>query len=56
MSSKKFGGRENILPLTLSVTVTLNWYCCPACSPDTTLERVVLDTSSDMVTPPTVVR
>ena len=25
-------------PPALSVTVTLNWYCCPPCSPDTTPE------------------
>ena len=28
-------------PLTLRVAVTLNWYCCPSCSPDTTPEETL---------------
>ena len=28
-------------PPTLSVTLTLNWYCCPSSSPDTTPEETL---------------
>ena len=28
-------------PLTLSVTLTLNWYCSPCSSPDTTPEETL---------------
>ena len=28
-------------PATLSVTLTLNWYCCPPSSPDTTPEETL---------------
>ena len=44
----------NIL-LILSVTVTLNWYCCPPCSPDTTPEVCVSGNVIVPLTPPTVV-
>ena len=42
-------------PLILSVTVTLNWYCCPPCSPDTTPEETVSGNMTASLTPPTVV-
>ena len=30
-----------ITPLIRSDTLTLNWYCCPSCSPDTTPEEAL---------------
>ena len=30
-----------VCPLTESDTLTLNWYCCPSCSPDTTPEEAL---------------
>ena len=30
-----------VCPLTVNDTLTLNWYCCPSCSPDTTPEEAL---------------
>ena len=43
------------VPLILSMTVTLNWYCSPLCSPDTTPEETVPGNVTVPLTPPTVV-
>ena len=42
-------------PLILSVTVTLNWYCCPLCSPETTPEEASPGNVTVPLTSPTVV-
>ena len=42
-------------PLILSVTVTLNWYRCPPCSPDTTPEVTVSGNVTVPLTTPIVV-
>ena len=34
-------------PPTLSVTLTLNWYCCPPSSPDTTPEETLAGKVTD---------
>ena len=34
-------------PSTLSVTLTLNWYCCPPSSPDTTPEETLAGKVTD---------
>ena len=51
----KSGKPLNNSPLTLSVTVTLNWYWRPSCSPDTTPEEELAGKVSVPLTRPTVV-
>ena len=36
-----------VCPPTLSVTLTLNWYCCPLSSPDTTPEEMLAGKVAD---------
>ena len=41
------GSPVYICPPTLSATLTLNWYCCPSSSPDTTPEETLAEKVTD---------